>query len=78
MHKRPEVKLLPLDTEIERTLRNLEKLRSTEEASMVEQREGNQNISIIVTDRPQQRQNYGRFLEAKHRGRVFNNKGSHQ
>ena len=27
MHKRPEAKLLPLDTELERTLRNLKKVR---------------------------------------------------
>ena len=43
MHGRPEVELLPLDTEIERTLR---------EASMAEQRGGSQNIPIVATDRP--------------------------
>ena len=55
MHRRPEAKLLPLDIEIEITLRNLKKVRSAKEASMAEQREGNQNIPIVAIDRPQQR-----------------------
>ena len=38
MHRRPEVELLPLDNEIKRTLRNLKKVRATEEATMAEQR----------------------------------------
>ena len=54
MHRRLEVELL-LDTKIERTLRNLKKVRSAKEASMEEKREGNQNIPIVATDRPQQR-----------------------
>ena len=41
MHRRPKAKLLPLDTEIERRLRNLKKVRAAEEASMEEHREGN-------------------------------------
>ena len=36
MHRRSKAELLPLDTEIKRTLRNLKKVRSVEEASMVE------------------------------------------
>ena len=56
MHRRSEVELLPLDTEIEKTLRNLTKVRAAEEAIMVEHREGNHNILVIATDRPQQRQ----------------------
>ena len=55
MHMRPEAELLPLDTEIKRTLRNLKKERSNKEESMVEQRKGNLNIPIIATNRPQQR-----------------------
>ena len=55
MHRRSEVELLPLDNEIERKLLNLKKVRSTKEASMAEQREGNKNIPIISTNRPQQR-----------------------
>ena len=55
MHRRLEAELIPLDTEIERTLRNLKKVRSVEESSMAEQREGNQNIPIVATDRSQQR-----------------------
>ena len=56
MHRRPEAELLSLDTKIERTLRNLKKVRGDEAATMVEQREGNQNIPIVAIDRPQQRQ----------------------
>ena len=52
MHRRPEAELLPLDTEIEKTLRNLKKVRAVEEAVMVEHSEGNQNIPIVATDRP--------------------------
>ena len=52
MHRRPEAKLLPLDTEIEKTLRNLKKVRAAEEAVMVEHGEGNQNIPVVATDRP--------------------------
>ena len=47
---------MPLDTKIEKTLRNLKKVREAKEAVMTEHREGNQNISVIATDRPQQRQ----------------------
>ena len=38
MHRRPKVELLPLDTEIERTLRNLKKVRAAEGATIAEQR----------------------------------------
>ena len=56
MHRRPKAKLLPLDIEIERTLRNLKKVRATEEATMAEQRDGNKNIPIVAIGGPQQRQ----------------------
>ena len=55
MHRKQEADLLPLDTELERTLRNLKKVRTLEEAVMAEQREGNQDIPIVATDRPQKR-----------------------
>ena len=41
MHRRLEAKLLSLDIEIEKTLRNLKKVRAAEEAVMAEHREGN-------------------------------------
>ena len=37
MHRRPEVELLPLDIELERTLRNLKKVGIVEVSIMVEQ-----------------------------------------
>ena len=37
MHRKQESELLPLDIELERTLRNLEKVRSVELAVMAEQ-----------------------------------------
>ena len=47
---------MPLDTELEKTIGNLKKERAVAEASMAYQVEGNQNILIVATDRPQQRQ----------------------
>ena len=56
MHRITRVDLLPLDTELERTIRNLKKERTTTEASiMAEQREINQNIPVVAANRPQQR-----------------------
>ena len=39
MHRKPEAHMLPLDTEIERTLRNLRKVTSAKSTSMANQRE---------------------------------------
>ena len=36
MHRRPKVELLPLDTKLEMTLRNLKKVRITEAVAMAE------------------------------------------
>ena len=52
MHRRPKAELLPLNTEIERTIKNLKKVRATKGANMVEQREGNQNIHVVAINRP--------------------------
>ena len=41
MHRKSEAELLPLDTEIERTLRNLKKVREVEKAAMAKQRDVN-------------------------------------
>ena len=38
MHRKQKAKLLPLDTEIERTLRGLRKVKSAEIAEMAEER----------------------------------------
>ena len=40
MHRKPESDLIPLDTELERTLRNLRKVRSEETIIMAEERMG--------------------------------------
>ena len=49
MHRQcKEVELLPLDIEIERTLRNLKKVREAEKATMDEQRDVNQNIPVVA------------------------------
>ena len=47
MHRKPEAERLPLDTERERTLRNLRKVKSVESASMVDQRE---RIQLIIEE----------------------------
>ena len=49
MHSKIEAELLPLDTEIKKTLRNLKKVRAVEEETMAEQRDGSQNIHAIAT-----------------------------
>ena len=43
MHRKPEAELLPLDVELEKTLRNLQKVRSAESIVRVEKREVHQN-----------------------------------
>ena len=43
MHRRLEAELLPLDTELERTLRNMKKVRVAEAVVIAEQQETNQN-----------------------------------
>ena len=54
MHRKPEVELLPLDTELERTLRNLRKVKSVESTTIAEQREIQQQIpEEAVVERPQ-------------------------
>ena len=44
MHRKPEAALLPLNTEIERTLKNLRKITSAESRNMANQRELLQSI----------------------------------
>ena len=44
MHRKSEAELLPLDTEIERTLKNIRKTTSTEDRSMTNQIERLQTI----------------------------------
>ena len=54
MHRKTETKLLPLDTKLERTLRNLRKVKSVESTTMAEQREIRQPIpEETVAERPQ-------------------------
>ena len=53
MHKRLEAELLPLNTELERTLRNLKKVKVAETSVMAEQEETNKNEPIVVAERPQ-------------------------
>ena len=54
MHIKPEADLLPLDTKIERTLRNLRKIPSAESKSMANHKERIQPIpKEAETERPQ-------------------------
>ena len=53
MHRRPEAELLPLDTELERTL-NLKRVRIAEAVAMEEQEGTDQHILVEpTTERPQ-------------------------
>ena len=49
MHRKPESEFVPLDTELERTLRNLKKVRFAEVVVMAEQTE----ITAEEVGRPQ-------------------------
>ena len=53
MHKKLEVELLPLDTKLERILRNLQKVRIAEATMMADEGEANQNVPVAVAERPQ-------------------------
>ena len=44
MHRKPKAELLPLDTELEITLRNIRKVKSAESTTMAYQRERMQPI----------------------------------
>ena len=62
MHRKPEADLLPLDTKIERTLKNLRKATSAEYKSMANQRERLQTIpEEEETERPQRPNNMEDF-----------------
>ena len=61
MHRKPEAELLPLDAELERTLRNLKKVRFAKAVVMAEQREIQQNIPVMAVDRPQGQRNMENF-----------------
>ena len=62
MHRKPEADLLPLDTKIERTLRNLRKVTSAEYKNMANQRERLQPIpEEAETDRPQRQMTMENF-----------------
>ena len=52
MHRKPKLELLPLDTELEKTLRNLKKVRIAEAAVMADEREANQNVPVAIVERP--------------------------
>ena len=54
MHRRPEAELLSLDTELERTLRNLRKVRVAEAVDMADQEGTDQHVPVEpTTERPQ-------------------------
>ena len=44
MHRRPEAELLPLDSELERTLRNLKKVRVAEIVAIANQEGTDQHV----------------------------------
>ena len=57
MHRRIRADLFPLDTKLEKTIRNLKKERAVAEtSSMAEQEDANQNIPVVDPNKPQHRQ----------------------
>ena len=54
MHRRQKLELLPVDIEIERTLKNLKKVRVAEKAVMAEQEGNDQHVPVEpIAERPQ-------------------------
>ena len=56
MLRKPEIELLPLDTELERTPRNMRKVKSAKSTTMTEQRERMQSILEEEVEKRPQRQ----------------------
>ena len=52
MHRKPESDMFPLDTELERTLRNLRKVRSAETKIMADERMGQTVKQETTAERP--------------------------
>ena len=52
MHRKPESDMFPLDTELERTLRNLRKVRSAETEIMADKRMGQTIEQETAAERP--------------------------
>ena len=52
MHRKPNSDLFPLDTELERTLRNLRKVKSAETTIMVDERMGQTVEQETAAERP--------------------------
>ena len=71
MHRKPKLELLPLDTELDRTLRNLNKVQSAESVVMAEQREVQQNTQAEATAERPQRQYMEDFWRPVSRGDYF-------
>ena len=63
MHRKLEVELLPLDTELERTLRNLKKVRFVEVVVMENKGRYSRTFQLWQLTDLKDRE-YGRFLEA--------------
>ena len=62
MHRRPVAKLLPLDIELERTLRNLKKVRVAEAVAMEDQEGIDQHVPAEpTTERPQNKGQWNIF-----------------
>ena len=72
MHRKHVADFLPLDTEIERTLRNLMKSTSAESKSMANHRERLQSIpEEAETEIPQRKMTMERLLEVFYSRRIF-------
>ena len=64
MHRKPEADLLPLDTKIERTLRNLRKITSVESKSMKIKEKDYNLFQKKQKQKDLKANDYGRLLEA--------------
>ena len=53
MHRKSDLDMFPQDTELERTLRNLRKVRRIETTTMADERMGQKDKHEITTERTQ-------------------------
>ena len=70
MHRKPRSDLLPVDSELERTLRSLRKVSRAKKATMTDERIDQTVEQETTIERPNSRYNGG-FMEACHPSKIL-------
>ena len=71
MHRKQDTDLLPIDTELERTLRSLRKTKRAENAAMADERHDQTEKQRTAAKKASYDWHNGGFLEVYHSGRIF-------